>query len=516
MSYFLKLLNVLAILGQKWVQGWHRIKNGFTFRKRREKPMSVQLSFQWGFRLEDIRLMIFPPYCYRRFVLNMLAGLSIILFVLIFQTYPFMTSMENDGIDKLMQIRQKIIPSKQDKNIPAFVLLDIDDKTHQTWGAPMFTPRDKLLNLIKAAVNAEARLVVVDIDLSRNTPIKGLEKFLPDTLQQHPYDQKLYDYIANYKAACACKKVVRQKTCPPILLYRAFQPSNASDNDASILVTRPSFLEKAVKQSMPSVQWASAMFYYSVFDNKMVRHWQLWQPACNTASKPMIVPSIELSAVALIRNGIAQQNKFDQILQAFQPQNCSQSSIKQSSSQNLQIGKLIVNTGSQGIRQRVMYSMPWLITNQTLHTRYSLEDQARETILTVFSAQEFAKSPLKMSLEALTGSIVVIGGSYEDGHDNHLTPLGEMPGALILINAIHTLLQYGEIKPLPTEIKILTYFILLIIMSFILARFGYAWGTIILLGLVILLLIPVSAYLLSYGVWLDFALPLALVMSLLS
>ncbi|OQY55259.1 MAG: hypothetical protein DRR08_03795 [Candidatus Parabeggiatoa sp. nov. 2] len=44
------------------------------------------------------------------------------------------------------------------------------------------------------------------------------------------------------------------------------------------------------------------------------------------------------------------------------------------------------------------------------------------------------------SLEALKDGIVIIGGCNQDGRDIQLTPLRDMPGSLIIINAIHTLL----------------------------------------------------------------------------
>jgi hypothetical protein len=35
------------------------------------------------------------------------------------------------------------------------------------------------------------------------------------------------------------------------------------------------------------------------------------------------------------------------------------------------------------------------------------------------------------------------GSSYEQTGDYHLTPLGPMPGSMVVINAIHSLLQRG-------------------------------------------------------------------------
>jgi len=52
-------------------------------------------------------------------------------------------------------------------------------------------------------------------------------------------------------------------------------------------------------------------------------------------------------------------------------------------------------------------------------------------------------------------------------------------------------------------------------MSYVLARYGYGLGSIILGVFVLVVLIPCSILLFSYGIWLDFMLPLSVVMQLL-
>ena len=162
-----------------------------------------------------------------------------------------------------------------------------------------------------------------------------------------------------------------------------------------------------------------------------------------------------------------------------------------------------------------MFSMPWQVENKPPRLPYYLNNQAGNAVIIILPAQRYAESPPVASLEVLKNSIVVIGGSYGEGRDVHLTPLGEMPGALIIINAIHTLLEHGEIKPLSAWLKFLTYLSLLVLMSLVLARFGYGWGSIILGLFVLFVLIPSSILLFSYGILLDFMLPLSAVMQLL-
>jgi CHASE2 domain-containing sensor protein len=501
MSHFFQLSS-LALIWRKLGQVWRWVRNWVTSRKHQDKPIDIQSAFAWQHSPKKLWLMIQPQqvqHNYRhRFMMNMLVGLGIIFLAFLVRDSAFLKGIENEGIDTLMQIRQKIIPANPD--IPPFVWLDIDDNTHKAWNAPMFTPRNRLHHLINTAVNAEARLVIVDVDLSRETHQAGSEK-CTQSLEYHPYDQALSDYLGNYKTACS-------PVCPPIILARTFQSSSKSLHH-----TRPSFLDEAAKKSAPYIQWASALFFRDPYEHK-IRHWWLWQSAC-TAQQPTVIPSIELLAAAFIRNrSISQSAGLEKALHPFQPQDCFGSPTTHLPPENIQIGKLTVSTGQQGIKQRVMFSIPWKINNNK-KIKYSLKDKTGKTMISIFSAEDFAELPPKVNLEALKNSIVVIGGSYSEGRDIHLTPLGEMPGALIIINAIRTLLEYGEIEPLPNWIKVLTYFGLLVLMSLVLARFGYGSGSLILGMFVLFVLIPCSILLFNYGIWLDFMLPLSVVMQLL-
>ena len=122
------------------------------------------------------------------------------------------------------------------------------------------------------------------------------------------------------------------------------------------------------------------------------------------------------------------------------------------------------------------------------------------------AAKLYAES--EASLETLTDKIVVIGGSYSDGHDIHQTPLGRMPGALVLLNSIHSLLQYGNIKPLPDWSKFFVTALLIALMGMIFLYVNSFWKAQVLNLLLIFILLPFSVALLRYGIWLNFATPL--------
>ncbi|MDM8562963.1 CHASE2 domain-containing protein, partial [Candidatus Marithioploca araucensis] len=453
---------------------------------------------------------------------NIAIGLIVLVFLTFFQKYPWMMDAEDANLDFAMQVRQDTIPPAKEKGIPPFVFLDIDEQTHKMWGEPLFTPRDKVKQLIDFAVKGGARLVIVDVDLSQKTPIEGLPL---DGLQQHPYDQELQEYIAGYKNQCE-----KSTGCPSIILARVFRPlSGLVEEDEKfsdwfrpepepIRKARTGFLEEAVKNSAPYVQWASPLFLQSSFDN-VVRRWWLWQPIC-TEEKPEVIPSIQLLAAAMIRLETPQQaqDKIKTELSRFKPELCTDNYIPLSeSSKPIKIAEgLEITEGMHGIRQRILYNMPWNppqnIGDGKFTVRYFLQDydeetQEREVILTVFSAQPYLDSPQANAAGVLKDKIVLIGGSYSNGGDLHATPLETMPGGLIIINAIHTLLQHGEIEPLSGWDNLWLTALFILIVSLIFSLSNSFW-IVILSGTVVVGLIPVSVLLLGEGVWVNFALPL--------
>jgi len=78
----------------------------------------------------------------------------------------------------------------------------------------------------------------------------------------------------------------------------------------------------------------------------------------------------------------------------------------------------------------------------------------------------------------------------------------------VLINAIHSLQQYGELSGPPWYLKLLVEAFLILVMSLAFACFDSFWGMVVSGIFIILWLLPLSFAVFRYGVWLDFAIPL--------
>jgi CHASE2 domain-containing sensor protein len=106
------------------------------------------------------------------------------------------------------------------------------------------------------------------------------------------------------------------------------------------------------------------------------------------------------------------------------------------------------------------------------------------------------------------GRIVVIGGSYLDNPDLHRTPLGLMPGTLILINAIQALVQNDSLRETPAALRIGIEGALILVLSALSVYLPAAAALIVSILFVIASALTFGFVFLNMGYWIDPVLPL--------
>lgn len=455
---------------------------------------------------------------------NLVIGLAIVLTLFLIRDHHVpilaedMEAMENKDMDAMMKFLSYFSPPESNrkvfgndcKSIPGFMFLDIDESSYRMWREEWksdlpFTPRDHMQKLIEKTIKRKEppKMVIVDVDLGR--PRTFSEELRKD-------DDNLKEYLKGYISGCK-EKPIGDKSCPPIILVRYLEIKNEEDQkEASkepIYELLPSFLDEVViPENSPYVQWASANF---VVTDHVLRYWRLWQIACKD-QQPIVVPSAQLLAVAMLCNESPKlgydalqekikltseceycRNKSEpprkELLEEAVIEKCSEKIPK-----SIHIcGELSVgHSGKDGteLAQRIKYRM-----------KYRKEDG-----ITVLKVPAWKVERLGVSVK---DKIVVIGTSHALGGDMHNTPLGEMPGALVLINAINSLLEHGEMtRYLPPEVGITLLIVLVLVMSGLFTRFSSFEVKLWMGALILVIGLLIGLYFLSNGKWLNFILAL--------
>jgi hypothetical protein len=194
---------------------------------------------------------------------------------------------------------------------------------------------------------------------------------------------------------------------------------------------------------MPNVYWASPL--YNRDAELRVRHWRLWEPAC-VKGNLQAMPSVPLVVAALVQPvpPLGQIGVLKAALR-LQDRSCTEE-VPALQKPNIQLGWRSLDLSDHAFGQRIVYALDarsGLRTTVPVTTRGVREEVP---ILRVISARDVVSRP-DIDSDIFRQRVVVIGAGHQNSGDLHLTPLGVMPGALVNINAIHSLLDYGQLQP---------------------------------------------------------------------
>ncbi len=456
-----------------------------------------QAIFRWGihFYLQMLhRFRHFSPFN-QRLISNLMIGIGLSVFIVLGSHVGIQPAFDVATLDWTMEMFLNTKPEKADT--PPFVLLDIDEVTYREWEEPATIPRNHLLKLIQFAVQGQAQMIFVDIDLGYPNHLDSPKLTLAD--------KQLFDFLNNYEIQyCGANK-----NCPAILLVRTTRPllQNGKVLTAQYPQQRTSFLESAVEKS-PHLHWVSVGFLLDK-DNTL-RSWQLWEAACQPTA---VIPSTQLLAVALIKDRMAGAKNVEEALKPFSPQDC-QSHTQALITQNPPLQNAILTLGQDTVLHltpsplgsSIVYTIPQKLSEGQSRAKTQQGKRIFETV-SAYSILSTAYSP-QSAQDWVKDKIVTIGSTYEDSRDIYHTPVGMMPGVLIVINAINSLLQYGELIKPPLWQVLLFEILIIILMSLVFARFCSFLGMIIAGSGIIIALLPLSFWLFKYGIWLDVAIPL--------
>lgn len=459
---------------------------------------------------------------------NFLRNLGVTLFFAIVLVGIHRIDLFMDMEDASMDFITKYWPMKPSSDNTSFVFIDIDDKTFEKWGNPLLVPRDHLKSLLEKSINARPKLIVLDTRFTVKTPVNDVEDLGKEEqcqkLKLHKNDCALYIYLEN-QAKCEGKE---GKVCPPpIILTRNFDPSSEQTGAVYYYLPKlhPTFLDDAIKTDSAFVRWVSVRFPSS--SGGKVRRWRwLWQPVCNgdDQNPANVIPSVQLSVASFVKNGnfdgLTESNKTTRdIFKDYMTcnkgdeNNVDFSKMWLTSLPEVQVSNGLRILLEKSVSQRIIYDkeMSW----PPKEKRCDNNDQTK--VLSVCSAQVFESSEvtLEEAKQFVKDKVVVIGGSgkYGEISDMHYTPVGQMPGGVLLIHAINSLVRYGQVGVLSWPKELLSYFVVCLLIVFVFTSFRDSYNGMVLSAILsIAILIPVTGWLFQeHGIWLGFGVTLMIV-----
>lgn len=392
-------------------------------------------------------------------------GVAIHLFLLYHPTGPS-SWLEDYALDLAVKYGTDL-PRPSD---PAFVFIDIDDATMDDWPLVPYVPRDKLLKLIQYATNSEAILVHVDVNLTR--------KINPSSKNElSESDRALATFLQNYSAPPQANGNDSPRRRPLLILNRELQQS-LKETDAC-QNRRPSFLDDYVNPKSGLVRWGTVQFDEDA--DQKVRYWRLWERACSVDEPPS--PSVQFLATSYLQR--CRDTREPCVLE--QPADLSLEH-------------------NHEVSERIVYGIKWNPGNWP----EVMVDGKKVPVVRIIRAKDIAEADESkpLSPELLKDRIVVIGGTAEFERDMHSTPVGEMPGALIIINSIYSLNRFGRLQKVPVAVEICVAVVLIAIASVFFAMLQHFWAYLLTGFITVVALLPLSLFAFRRGYWLDFAIPL--------
>jgi CHASE2 domain-containing sensor protein len=287
-------------------------------------------------------------------------------------------------------------------------VIDIGDAEYAALGRPTVLPRDRLGAMLERIAAGNPRLIVLDVDVS-----------WPDTLER---EAALGASLARLAAGKG----------PPVFLVREGLPNGPN---------LPPYLRPTPYDGIVSpasrIRFVSATLLTS--SEGIVRRLRPWVVSCRDTS-PVVLPGVHLAAEAAI-SGDDPRAALGKLDAALSPAElpCKPGATRP----DRPVNALALSTGKTSrvwrdgvLADRILFRFGW-------HPGAALSPASA---LAVLPAQPLLDDPSRVAAELFSNRIVIVGASAGAARDLHQTPLGLMPGVLIVANAVR-----GEIAEGPTD-----------------------------------------------------------------
>lgn len=318
------------------------------------------------------------------------------------------------------------------RNALPVTFIDVDDSTREAWKARPKIPHAALASLISIAAERKAEAIILDVDLSGDTAAE-------------PPDPQLLALLSSYPA-----------DAPMLMLARRIVFSAMPDGGMKPTSSLRTPYDAAV-QGKANIQWITTL--NDIGSDRTVRRVRLWQSVCGDGDAAAY-PSAALIAGAL-----------------FLPQPGTAFSLS-----GFLADRMTADCGTApaeaapwpGARQQAA-TIPYLLPDRAdARALFRVVRNGAETVVLrrveagqIVKVERSSAGPAgEIDAYPFANRVVLIGASDAASGDVYNTPLGSMPGVLIIANSVVQADRILNSKPMPAAAR--AGAILLALLSFIL------------------------------------------------
>lgn len=301
-------------------------------------------------------------------------------------------------------VRWSAVLSGATRDAIPVTLIDIDPATMAVLGHPQSTPREVLAGLLSLAAAKQASGIFLDMDTSRPGSPAG-DAALAGVLAAYPPD------------------------APPLALARRLGAAGEAGNTADALAEQTSPFD-AIVRGKPNVIWAVSVS--RIDEDRVVRRWQLSHTSCSPGAGATL-PSPQLFAAAVAGAHPRPLSDIRTFADHRTQEACAPGTAAaappawpRNPDPHAAIAFLIPDGPD--------LAAPQFITRDGRQVPLFRRVPARA----LMTASGAVVSPRAVADDLLRGRFVIIGASHAESMDGHLTPVGFLPGALIVANAVAT------------------------------------------------------------------------------
>jgi CHASE2 domain-containing sensor protein len=451
-------------------------------------------------------------HCNQHWLINIVIGIVIAIVLYLGHDVRIVVAAQNWALDTAMQGSAAVRAQRGDPIASEdLAFIDVDEETWRDpqWGngEPYRAPRDGLLALIDYAITHKAHYIVLDVIIEGGNDHD--DAWFADQIEQRVTPLNPDQHLPLLD------------TDQHILFVRTLREPLNGMQDRLAPELRASALDDVIARHTEQLHAVAP--YFSVSRDGVLRDWQMWRTGCRRDEAGMgdghweILPSVQLAIAALMQSDPKRRDLDRAAFPWSTPVEKNRCIVDLASYKQSDIPASTFEHDDARMRDwlRTSSGLPHASevekpTDATiaLTNRIFFRFRYRQELSPVHLIPAFAILKDTPHYDVAGNGVVVIGQSFEAARDIHATPIGIMPGPMVLINSLESMLKPGLLQEPGRAEHIAIEFTSIVLVGYVFAYRDYLIAFIVIITLFIPLLIIVNYVLLLHGIWMDFAIPL--------